>query len=116
MGGRPTVLWALALSQSDAKQRDEMEQVAWDDSLPHEDRVRRVRQWYEQANVFETARELVDKYQSRAEEVADGIEPDELRRLFYYLIDSILERPCESTHVAMPLVDLESQLAADSVS
>ena len=116
MGGRPTVLWALALSQSDAKQRDEMEQVAWDDSLPHEVRVNRVRQWYEQANVFEMARELVDKYQSRAEEVADGIEPDELRRLFYYLIDSILERPPESTHVTLPLVELESQLAADSVS
>jgi hypothetical protein len=27
--------------------------------------------------------------------LADGIEPEELRRLLYYLIDSVLERPAE---------------------
>ena len=49
-----------------------------------------------QADVFERARQLVDKYQGRAEEVADEIQPEALRRLFYYLIDTILERSEDS--------------------
>jgi hypothetical protein len=32
----------------------------------------------------------VDKYRQRAEAVADEIEPDELRQLLYYLIDTVL--------------------------
>ena len=53
----------------------------------------RVRELYEQADVFRKVERLIDKYQQRAEEVADEIQPDELRRLFYYLVDTVLERP-----------------------
>ncbi len=52
-----------------------------------------VRELYERAGVFDKARQLVEKYRERAESVADEIEPDELRRLMYYLIDTVLERP-----------------------
>ena len=45
------------------------------------------------ADVFETALKLVDKHQVRAEQVADEIEVDSLRRLFYFLVDTVLERP-----------------------
>jgi hypothetical protein len=43
--------------------------------------------------VFELADRLIDKHQARAEAVADDIQPEDLRRLMYFLIDSILDRP-----------------------
>ena len=36
--------------------------------------------------------QLVDKHQERAEQVADEIQHS-LRRLFYFLVDTVLERP-----------------------
>ncbi len=53
----------------------------------------RVRRLYDKAGVFETAMQLVDKHQARAEQVADEIDVDPLRRLFYFLVDTVLERP-----------------------
>ena len=50
---------------------------------------------------------LVDKHQERAEAIPDQIQPEELRRLLYYLIDSVLERPAEAPaqpDVIVPLV------------
>ena len=35
--------------------------------------------------------------EDRVRVAPDAIEPDELRRLFYYLIDTVLERPAENT-------------------
>ena len=57
------------------------------------DRLSQVRKLYEQANVFEIALKLVDKHQARAEKVADEIDVEELRRLLYFLVDTVLERP-----------------------
>ena len=115
-GGRPTVLWALALSQADASQQRAMLELVDNTRLPAEERLTQVRKWYEQANVFHTARELVEKYRVRAEEVADGIEPEAFRRLLYYLIDSILEMPSNDATPEAAVVNLEETLAADSVS
>jgi len=92
LGGRPTVLWALALEGLNDCDRAELERIATDEQIPVEKRIRRVRQLYHEADVFEKAEALVDKYQDRAEEIADDIEPDELRRLLYYLIDTVLDR------------------------
>jgi hypothetical protein len=44
----------------------------------------------------------VDKYQEKAEAVADELQPDELRRLFYYLVDTVLDRA--GTEAAPPAV------------
>ena len=77
---------------------------------PPAERVERVRQLYRQAGVFEKASRLVDKHQQRAEAVAEQIEPAELRRLFRYLIDTVLERPEEEaveTDPAPPLAMIE---------
>ncbi len=94
IGGRPTVLWALALEALDDVDAQELLTLA-DPTCGRSDgqRLARVRQLYEKANVFETALRLVDKHQQRAEMVADEIEPDSLRRLFYFLVDTVLERP-----------------------
>ena len=50
----------------------------------------RVRTLYEEAGVFGKAGRLIDKYRQRAEAVADQIEPEGLRALLYYLIDTVL--------------------------
>ena len=96
LGGRPTVLWALALESLADPQREELVQLIADTEAEPDYRVRRVRQLYEDADVFEKSHRLVDKHQQRAESIADEIEPDELRRLFYYLIDTVLERTEEA--------------------
>ncbi|MEX2026541.1 MAG: polyprenyl synthetase family protein, partial [Pirellulaceae bacterium] len=109
LGGRPTVLWALALDGlSPAGQEELLSLVAGAPiegtlrvpssgsgtrSVPTAYCVNRVRELYQQAGVFEKAHRLIEKHQERAEAIADEIQPDELRRLLYYLIDSVLDGP-----------------------
>lgn len=91
LGGRPTVLWALALESLAGDDRRELEAIAADKAAGAA-AVERVRRLYIKAGVFEKAARLVEKYQQRAESVADEIEPEELRRLLYYLIDTVLDQ------------------------
>lgn len=96
LGGRPTVLWALALENLNEAHRTELIGLIDDDSQSAASRVARVRKLYTEAGVFDAAQRLVEKYRSRAEEIADQLEPEELRRLMYYLIDTILDDPAAS--------------------
>ncbi|NND99390.1 MAG: DUF116 domain-containing protein [Pirellulaceae bacterium] len=94
IGGRPTVLWALALDALDPSGRDELIGLADANcGLTDQERLHRVRQIYHSTGVFDTAMLLVDKHQERAEKIADDLEPDALRRLFYFMVDTVLERP-----------------------
>jgi geranylgeranyl pyrophosphate synthase len=104
LGGRPTVLWALAIEGLPKSEQVELLELVANENVGDEYRISRVRQLYEQADVFEKAHRLVDKHQQRAEAIADALEPEELRRLFYYLIDTVLERPTEpsESHVPAP--------------
>jgi hypothetical protein len=52
-----------------------------------------VRDVYFAAKVFEKADKLVDKFRTKAEALADEVEPTELRELLYYLVDTVLEKP-----------------------
>jgi len=89
LGGRPTVLWALALEGLQGSDRDELQTLATQ-SNPSTETIARVRQLYEQAAVFEQAESLVSSHRQRAIEQADLIEPEPLRQLFHYLIDTVL--------------------------
>ena len=103
LGGRPTILWALALESLPPAKQDELRALIADSGGYPDVRIRRVGQLYREAGVFEKAHRLVDKHQQRAEAIADEIEPDDLRRLLYFLIDTVLERPAESeTQVITP--------------
>jgi geranylgeranyl pyrophosphate synthase len=95
LGGRPTLLWALALEGLNPEQREELISLAVESENPTRNRLNRARQLYLEAGVFDTAYRLIDKHQRRAEEVADEIKPDELRRLMYYLVDTVLDRTME---------------------
>jgi geranylgeranyl pyrophosphate synthase len=89
LGGRPTVLWALALEGLKDDRREELAQLACVGRVSQA-LVTEVRQLYQEAGVFEKASRLVEKYRQRAEAIADEIEPVELRELLYYLIDTVL--------------------------
>lgn len=103
LGGRPTVLWALALEGlKDELKNELLSLVESDCTLPPENRVMRARQLFFEAGVFEKAYKLVDKHQIKAEEIADEIQPEELRRLMYYLVDTVLDR----TNEVKPTIDI----------
>jgi geranylgeranyl diphosphate synthase, type II len=91
IGGRPTVLWALALDGLQPALRSELESLASRQPLMEKD-LQQIRRFYDEAGAFEKAARLVEKHQQRAEAVANEIEPEALRRLFYYLIDMVLQR------------------------
>ena len=53
--------------------------------------VERVRRLYDQAQVFDRARKLLEKFKAKAEALADETDPQPLRELLYYLVDSVLQ-------------------------
>ncbi len=93
LGGRPTLLHALALEALNETEQTELLELTTHGSHAPAERVQRIKRLYEKAGVFELADRLIDKHQARAEAVADDIHPEDLRRLMYFLIDSILDRP-----------------------
>ncbi len=96
IGGRPTVLWALALEGLSATGRERLEALATANP-PTEAIVRQVRQLYDEAEVFDKAERLVRQYESQARAVAERIQPSELQRLLDYLADTVLKRPAASS-------------------
>jgi len=95
IGGRPTVLWALAMERLPTEKQNELISLVTEDGRPAAIRINRVRRLYHEAGVFEKARRLVEKHQKRAAAIAEEIEPEALRRLFYYLVDVVLDPPTE---------------------
>ena len=101
MAGRPTLLQALALGGGRPAARAELLTILQQASQNRTSGVTdgasglidRARQLFEQAQAFTKAEALVEKYRARAEAVADEVQPEELRELLYYLIDSVLDRP-----------------------
>jgi geranylgeranyl diphosphate synthase type II len=92
-------LLALALEGSSAHEKGELlglisaaREHASPDDTAAADTVERVRALYRKADVFAKADALVEKYRSRAEAIADAVEPTEFRELLYYLVDTVLEK------------------------
>lgn len=104
LGGRPTLLLALALEGLSGGHREELLSLTEpSNKMPADQKVIRARHLYFEAAVFEKAYKLVDKHQQKAEEIADEIEPAELRRLMYYLVDTVLDRTAE----VKPTIDIK---------
>lgn len=116
LGGRPTILWALALESLPEEEKQELLSLVQDEQQTPLERVERVRQLYLDAGIFDKALQLVDKHQQRAEKIADDIQPEDLRRLFYYLIDTVLERPEEITFLPPASVEITTLTTADNAS
>jgi geranylgeranyl pyrophosphate synthase len=125
LAARPTLLLALALEGSGPAERAELlsliercqkegEALGKPGTTPetiHAESaqiIERVHRLFQQAQVFDKAEKLVEKYQARAEAIADEITPTELRELLYFLVDTILDRqpPPSPEPEALPLVQL----------
>lgn len=102
LGGRPTVLWALALEGLAADDCRELEQlVAAGDATPA--LFAQIRTLFEQAGVFAKALQLVDEHRRGAEAVADGLSPVALQHLAHHLIATVLEQPAATGRSRRPL-------------
>jgi len=105
LAGRPTLLLALALEGLTGGDREELLAILHREH-PRQDQnlLPRVRQLFINANVFEKAERLVEKYRARAEAIADETEPTPLRELLYYLVDTVLERAEPEPPEALPQI------------
>jgi len=97
LAGRPTVMLALAFQAADDDQRQELMDLLSDESLDDETRRAGLRQVLSDCGVFEQAEALVEKARARAESLADAVEVEPLRRLLYFLVDTVLAAGDESS-------------------
>jgi len=102
LGGRPTILWALALEGLSPAKHDELLGLMGSAMF---ERLARVRELYHEAGVFEKASRLIDKHRERAEKIADEILPEELRALLYYLVDSVLDHAEQVEQPALTTIE-----------
>lgn len=86
---RPTLLLALALESASPGQKEQLEAMLAAGG-PGERGVGSLRAIFESCQVFAKAEKLVAKSRERAEAIADEIEPDSLRQLLYFLVDTVL--------------------------
>jgi len=92
LGGRPTVLWGLALERLEEAKRRRLEQlVASGEVTP--DVFAEIRTLFQQAGAFESASKLVEEHRHQAQRLASELTPDALASLAHYLIDTVLELP-----------------------
>lgn len=94
LAGRPTVLLAMLLESCTPGQREEVIDLLarakkGDQSF---EIVERVRILLSRHKIFDKAWKLVEKFRSRTEAIADGMESEDLRRLLYFLVDTVLEK------------------------
>ncbi len=94
LAARPTLLLALALEGSTPAVREELLALLENgrSGAAPQSVVERVRGIFEQAQVFDKAEKLIEKFRAKSEAIADEIEPTELRELLYFLVDSVLDR------------------------
>ncbi|MEC8553696.1 MAG: polyprenyl synthetase family protein [Planctomycetota bacterium] len=109
LGGRPTLLWALALANLNEQEQEELLSLAWPDcEMSKTEKLRRVEALYRQANVFEQAHRLIEKHEQRALEAAATIESEDMQRLLLYLVDTVLERKDSSAEQIVPVQAISS--------
>lgn len=111
LAARPTLLLALAMEAAVPSEKNELlELLAKGKNADEFLTLERVRHIFNRCEVFEKAEKMIEKFKAKAEAIADETQPQELRELLYYLVDSVLERPAETTNseveagLALPLV------------
>ncbi|MCA9117503.1 MAG: polyprenyl synthetase family protein [Planctomycetaceae bacterium] len=105
---RPTVLLALALQAASPAQTEAIQQIM-EARDPNEMQIGRLRKIFSECGVFEKAETLVDRSRERAEALADSVEPEQLRQLLYFFVDTILaaetpeQKPDTNVLVSLPI-------------
>jgi geranylgeranyl pyrophosphate synthase len=109
LGGRPTILWALALANLSASEQSELlGLVSPECELSDRAKIARVEQLYRQAKVFDQAHRLIEKHEQRALEAAAQIDSDPMQRLLLYLVDTVLDRSEPTEPDVVPLKSLSA--------
>ena len=90
LGGRPTVLWALALEG--LGESDQRRLISLLDGQRDEATLAAAGEFYRNAGAFRKAAALISKHHQRARVAADQFPSDPLRRLLHFLADAILDR------------------------
>jgi len=101
LGGRPTVLWALALAGLSPEFREELLALV-DSPVESSKKIARTRELYEAAGVFDKAAGLMRDHQARAEAIAQEISPESLQRLLHYLVEIVLDRASTLPSMSAP--------------
>jgi geranylgeranyl diphosphate synthase type II len=105
---RPTLLLALALEKASPELRQRIREL-YEGDAPDTERLAELRAIFERQRAFEKAEALVDKSRARAEAIADDVQPDALRQLLYFFVDTILADegdPNPQEALDPPLVEL----------
>lgn len=117
LAARPTLLLALALETLPTQKGQELLSLIRGGTVEGAV-VERVHTLYSQAKVFQRAEKLLQKFRAKAEALADEVEPQPLRELMYYLVDSVLqskEAPEESVPasslITLPLLPMQQPVA-----
>ena len=117
LAARPTLLHALALETLPAQKGQELLSLIRGGTVEGAV-VERVHTLYSQAKVFQRAEKLLQKFRAKTEALADEVEPQPLRELMYYLVDSVLqskEAPEESVPasslITLPLLPMQQPVA-----
>jgi geranylgeranyl pyrophosphate synthase len=92
LGGRPTLLWALALEGLVDDDRADLEQLVAE-GMATPAVFAEIRRLFQKADAFDKATTLVAEHRSKAEQIAGTLSPEALRRLAFHLIDIILQQP-----------------------
>jgi geranylgeranyl pyrophosphate synthase len=90
LAGRPTVMLALAFQAADDLQRQQLLDVFSATDVDDEIRMERLKGLLVDCGVFDQAELLVEKARVRAESLADDVDVEPLRRLLYFLVDTVL--------------------------
>jgi len=102
LGGRPTVLWALALEGLDEDGRRQLEQLLAA-GVTTTAAFGQIRRLFQRAGAFEKAIQLVGEHRAQAERLANELAPPALCRLAHYLIDTVLDPPAAAGPSRRPL-------------
>lgn len=92
LGGRPTVLWSLALESLGPVDNQRLMSLIQENALNPAEKIAEVRQLYGKAKVFEQAFALVDHFEQEARSIAGQVHPPALRNLMQFMIDFVLKR------------------------
>ena len=89
LSGRPTILQAFALQAGDTAANRELLDLLGNQA-PDESVLLRLREAYQAQGAFGKARRLVDKYRSRAADIAHEVEPAVMGDLMRFIVDVLL--------------------------
>lgn len=96
---RPTLLLALALKDATCEQKSELKKLltAAEDTLDAPQRIERLREIFQECEVFDKAEVLVERTREKAESLLNDIEDGSVRDLLRFFVETILARELPPT-------------------